>query len=69
MVSGQLHIRERLLGGYWNGGWVGLRADLDSGRRDKLDVPPGNVAPAAHSVPCCYTDLTIPVPFRPYVRN
>jgi hypothetical protein len=69
MVSGQPHSRERVLGGYWNGGWVGHRADLDSRRRDKPDSPTANVAPAVHPVGRRYTDLAIPAPFRPFLQN
>jgi hypothetical protein len=69
MVSGQLHSRERVLGGYWNGGWVGPRADLDSRKRDKSDAPTGNVAPAVYPVARRYTDVAVPAPFRPFVRN
>jgi hypothetical protein len=61
-VSGQRHAPaalypwERTQGTHWIGGWVGLRAGLDTEAKRKSFAPVGDRTPVVQSVVRHYTD-------------
>jgi hypothetical protein len=54
--------RENTPGTYWIGGWVGLRASLDTEARGKILCPCWGLNPVVQSVVTFYTEL----PWLPY---
>jgi hypothetical protein len=56
-VSGQRHApaphypREKTLGTHCTGGWVGLRAGLDTEDRGKINLPPPGIEPRSPGLP------------------
>jgi hypothetical protein len=67
-VSGQCHAPaalcpgERTPGTHCTGGWVGLRAGLDTDVREKSFAPAGDRTPIVQSVVRHYTDWATPAP-------